>query len=153
MKLKHKTLTAFTLVALTIGLLSLPPSAVAVSNCKKVQGNLTGGGGTGTITQGGMINGTTQAVFTSGFSPTSDASTFSFTDNLTITTDGGVLKTHNVAIFDVALGVFSAINRIDGNASTGDFAGATGVLYVNGKTPDGGATIQAELTGEICFAN
>jgi len=48
--------------------------------------------------------------------------------------------------------LFSAVNRIDPNASTGDFAGATGVLYINGKTTDGGVTFQAEITGEICFA-
>jgi hypothetical protein len=153
MKLKLRTLTTFTFVALTISLFSLPPTASAVSDCKKAQGNLSGGGGIGTITQGGMLNGTTQAVFTSTFNPTPDPTTFSFTDNLTITTNGGVLKTHNVAIFDVARGVFSAIDRIDPNASTGDFAGATGVLYINGRTPDGGATIQAEITGEICSAN
>lgn len=153
MKLKLRTLTTFTLVAVTIGLFSLPPLSAAVSNCKKVQGNLSGGAGTGTITQGGILDGTTQAVFTSAFAPTPDATTFSFTDDLTVTTDKGVLKTHNVAIFDVVAGAFSAIDRIDPNASTGDFAGATGVLYINGKSADGGATIQAEITGEICFAN
>ena len=153
MKLKLRTLTTFTLVALTIALFSLPPTASAVSDCKKAQGNLSGGGGIGTITQGERLNGTTQAIFTSNFTPTPNPTTFSFTDDLTVTTDKGVLKTHNVAIFDVARGVFSAIDRIDPNTSTGDFAGATGVLYINGKTPDGGATIQAEITGEICFAN
>ncbi len=153
MKLRIRTLATFALVALTIGLFSLAQSASAVSGCKKVKANLSGGGGSGIITQGGKLNGTTQAVFTSAFTPTPDPTTFSFTDDLTVTTDKGVLKTHNVAIFDVARGVFSAIDRIDPNASTGDFAGATGVLYVNGKTPDGGATIQAEITGEICFAN
>lgn len=153
MKLKTRTLTTLALVALTISLFSLAPSASALSDCQKVRANLSGGGGVGTITQGGILNGTTQAVFTSAFTPTSDPTTFSFTDDLTVTTDKGVLKTHNVAIFDVARGVFSAIDRIDPNASTGDFAGATGVLYINGKTPDGGATIQAEITGEICFAN
>ena len=153
MKLKLRTLTTFTLVALTIALFSLPPTASAVSDCKKAQGNLSGGGGIGTITQGERLNGTTQAIFTSNFTPTPNPTTFSFTDDLTVTTDKGVLKTHNVAIFDVARGVFSAIDRIDPNTSTGDFAGATGVLYINGRTPDGGATIQAEITGEICFAN
>ena len=153
MKLKIRTLATFALIALTISLFPLAQSASAVSDCKKVKGNLSGGGGSGTITQGGILNGTTQAVFTSMFTPTPDPTTFAFTDDLTITTDKGVLKTHNVAIFDVARGVFSAIDRIDPNASTGDFAGATGVLYINGKTPDGGATIQAEITGEICFAN
>ena len=107
----------------------------------------------GTITQGGRLNATTQAAFTSSFTPTPEPSTFSFTDDLTLTTINGVLRTHNVGIFNVATGVFSAINRIDPNASTGDFAGATGVLYINGKTADGGATFQAEISGEICFAN
>jgi hypothetical protein len=153
MKLKIRTIATLALVALTIGLFPLAPSASAVSDCKQVKGNLSGGGGSGTITQGGRLNGTTQAVFTSAFTPTPDPTTFSFTDDLTVTTDKGVLKTHNVAIFDVVRGVFSAIDRIDPNASTGDFAGATGVLYINGKTPDGGATIQAEITGEMCFAN
>jgi hypothetical protein len=153
MNLKIRTLATFALAVLTIGLFSLTQTASAVSGCKLVKGNLSGGGGSGTITQGGLLNGTTQAVFTSAFAPTPNQSTFSFTDDLTITTDKGVLKTHNVAIFDVANGVFSAIDRIDPNASTGDFAGATGVLYINGKTTDGGATIQAEITGEICFAN
>lgn len=153
MKLKIGTLAISALVALTIGLFSSPQSASAVSGCKKVKGNLSGGGGSGTITQGGKLNGTTQAVFTSMFILTPDPTTFSFTDDLTVTTDKGVLKTHNVAIFDVARGVFTAVDRIDPIISTGDFAGATGVLYVNGKTPDGGATIQAEITGEICFAN
>ena len=153
MRLKIRTLATLALVALTIGLSSLPPSASALSDCKKVKGNLSGGGGSGTITQGGRLNGTTQAVFTNAFTPTPDPTTFSFTDDLTVTTDKGVLKTHNVAIFNVAAGLFSAIDRSDLNSSTGDFAGATGVLYINGKTPDGGATIQAEITGEICFAN
>ena len=153
MKLKITTLAIFALVTLTIGLFSFAQSASAVSNCKKAKGNLSGGGGSGTITQGGRLNGTTQAIFTSAFTPTPDPTTFSFTDDLTVTTDKGVLKTHNVAIFDVAAGLFSAIDRIDPHASTGDFSGATGVLYINGKTNDGGATIQAEITGEICFAD
>jgi len=153
MNLHIRTLATLALVALTIGLLSLPQSAAAVSDCKKVEGNLSGGGGSGTITQGGLLNGTTQAIFTSAFTPTPNPNAFSFTDDLTITTDKGVLKTHNVGIFDFATGSFSAIDRIDPNASTGDFAGATGVLYINGKTPDGGATIEAKITGNICFAN
>lgn len=154
MKLKIRTLTTFALVALTIGLFSLAQSTSAGSNCHVMKGNLSGSSSSGTITQGGRLNGTTQAVFTSMPIPTSDPTTISFTDDLTITTyHNGVLKTHNVAIFDVARGVFTAIDRIDPNASTGIFAGATGVLYLNGNTPDGGMTIQAEITGEICLAN
>jgi hypothetical protein len=76
--------------------------------------------------------------------------TISLTDDFTVTTNQGVLKTHNVGIFDVVLGLFSEIARIDPNASTGASAGATGVLYINGTTDDSGATFQAEITGEIC---
>jgi len=162
MKLKIRILTTLALVALTIGLFSLSQSTSAGSNCYRAIGNLSvvnNGNGTtsGTITQGGGLNGTTQAIFTSAFTATPDPNTFSFTDDLTVTTTStfhkGELKTHNVGIFDGATGLFSAINRIDPNASTGNFAGATGVLYINGRTTDGGATFQAEITGEICLAN
>ena len=48
---------------------------------------------------------------------------------------------------------FTALARIDPNAST-EFAGATGVFYISGKTVDGGATFpQGEITGSMCFAN
>lgn len=158
MKLRIRTLATLALVALTIGLFLPARSTSAVSSCKKSKGNLSvvnnfNGTTSGTITQGGSLNGTTQAAFTSAFTPTPDANTFSFTDDLTVTTNRGVLATHNVGIFDVATGLFSAINRIDPSASTGDFAGATGALYINGKTSDGGATFEAEITGNICIAN
>ncbi len=158
MNVKIRILATFALVAFAISLFSSSQAASADSFCKKVRGNLSvvnNGNGTtsGTITQGGKLNGTTQAVFTSVFTPTPDPNTFSFTDDLSITTNHGDLKTHNVGIFDGATGLFSAINRIDPNTSTGNFDGVTGVLYINGKTTDGGATFQAEITGEICFAN
>ncbi len=159
MNFKIKILATFAFVALTIGLFSSAHSASAVSSCHKTKGNLSivnNGNGTtsGTITQGGTLNGTTQAVFTSMFTATPDPNTVSFTDDLTVTTySNGVLRTHNVSLFDGANGVISAIARIDPNTGTGNFAGATGVLYINGKTTDNGATFQAEITGEICFAN
>lgn len=158
MNLKIRTLVTLALVALTIGLFSLPQSVAAVSNCQQAKGNLSvvnNGNGTtsGTITQSGKLNGTTQAAFTSALTPTPDPNTFSYTDDFTVTTNRGILKTRNVGLFDVATRLFSEIARIDQNASTGDFAGATGVLYINGKTTDGGATFQAEITGEICSAN
>ena len=131
-------------------------SALA-GDCQSVKGIesvVNNGNGTtsGTITEGGKLNGTTQTVFTSGFTPTPDPNTFSFTDELTLTTNKGVMRTHNVTLFDVVKGVFTALARIDPNTSTGDFAGATGVLYISGNTPDGGATFQGEITGSMCFA-
>lgn len=152
-----RTLTTCALVAVTLGFVLSLKSVSAVVECKQAIGTLNavnnGNSASGTITQAGRLNGTTEAVHTSGFTPTSDPTTFSFTDDLTLTTNQGVLKTHNVVIFDVARGLFSAIARIDPNSSTGDFAGATGVLYLNGRTIDGGATVQAEVTGNICFAD
>ena len=158
MSLRNRMLATFALLALTFGVFSSSRSVLAYSDCKKVQGNervrnTHNGTTSGTITQGGKLNGTTQTVFTSAFTPTPDPNTFSFTDDLTLTTNEGVLKTHNVTIFDAANGVFSAIARIDPNASTGLFAGSTGVLYINGKTTDGGETFQGEITGDICYAD
>jgi hypothetical protein len=157
MNIKIRTWATLALGVLAIGLFASSQSVLAFGDCQKVKGTLTavnnGNSATGVITQGGKLNGTTLAVHTSGFTPTPDPTTFSFTDDLSVTTDKGVLITHNVVIFDVARGLFTAIARIDPVASTGDFAGATGVLYLNGQTTDGGATIQAEITGKICFAN
>jgi hypothetical protein len=158
MKIKIRIAAAFAFVALTIGLFSVSPSVSASRGCQKVKGNasaVNNGNGTasGTITQGGRLDGTTQTVFTSAFAATPDPTTFSFTDNLTLTTNKGVLQTHNVTLGDIANGVFTVIARIDPTASTGDFAGATGVLYINGKITDGGAAFQEEITGEICSAD
>ena len=157
MNIKIRMLATLALAVLASGLFSSSQSVSAFGDCHKVKGTLSavnnGSSATGIITQGGRLNGTTQAVHTSDFTPTPDAATFSFTDDLSITTNKGVLKTHNVVIFDVARGLFTAIARIDPDTSTGDFAGATGVLYLNGRTTDGGATVQAEITGEICLTN
>ena len=155
MKLAIRSRVALAVIALSIGLLALSQPAVAASDCTKAQGTLVvanNGNGTtsGTITQGGKLNGSTQAVFTSAFTPTPDVNTISYTDDFTVTTDKGVLTAHNVGVFDVVLGLFSEIARIDPSASTGAFAGATGVLYISGTTSDGGATFQAEITGKIC---
>jgi hypothetical protein len=162
MSTKIRTLATLALVAFAIGLFSLAQSASAqtasgVGGCQKATGsesvvNNFNGTTSGTITQGGNLNGTTQTVFTNGFTPTPDPNTVSFTDDLTLTTNKGVLRTHNVTLYDMANGVFSAIARIDPDASTGGFAGATGVLYINGRTTDGGATFQGGITGDICFA-
>jgi hypothetical protein len=155
---KNGMLATFAAVALTLGLFTSSGPVSAANGCRNAKGTesvVNNGDGTtsGTITRGGKLNGTTQSVFTSAFTPTPDPNTFSFTDDLTLTTNEGVLQTHNVTLFDTVNGVFSAIALIDPNASTGTFAGATGVLYINGKTTDGGATFQAKIQGEICFAD
>jgi hypothetical protein len=142
-------------LVLTLGLFSLEQSASAQSNCRKVKGKFidvtSGGSTTGTITNGGILNSTTETVFSPAFLFTPDPTTVSFTADSTFTTNRGVLTTHNVYIFDFARGVATALYRIDPNASTGIFAGAAGVLYVNGKET-GPGTVEGNITGEICFA-
>jgi len=133
-------------------------TSVAAGECQRVKGIesvVNNGNGTtsGTITEGGKLNGTTQSVFTSAPTPTSDPTSSYFTDDLTLTTNKGVLHTHNVTLFEFVRGVFTAFARIDPNTSTGNFAGATGVLYISGQTADGGATFQGEITGSMCFAD
>src|SRR5262249_29685739 len=126
MSFKHGMLATFASVALTLGLFTSSQSVSAASGCHNAKGNesvVNNGDGTtsGTITRGGKLNGTTQSVFTSAFTPTPDPNTFSFTDDLTLTTNEGILQTHNVTLFDTATGLFSAIARIDPNTSTGVF--------------------------------
>ena len=142
----------------TLLITAVVASTVWAGDCQSVKATesvVNNGNGTtsGTITEGGKLNGMTQTVFTSAFTPTPEPSTFSFTDDLTLTTNKGVLRTHNVTLFDAATGLFTAFARIDPNASTGVFAGATGVLYIAGKTADGGATFQGEVTGSMCVAD
>jgi hypothetical protein len=78
--------------------------------------------------------------------------TVSFTGDTTLTTNRGVLKTHNVFLLDFVSGVGTALLRIDPNTSTGIFTGATGVPFVNVKTPDP-VTGVGDISGEICFAS
>ena len=159
MKLRVRAQAILVMIVWTTWVFPLAQSVWADDHqCKEAKGNLSvvnNGDGTtsGTMTKGGKLDGPTQAVFTSALTPTPDPTSFSYTGDFSVTNKRGVLKTHNVGLFDVATGLFSEIARIDPNASTATFAGATGVLYINGKTTDGGATFQAEITGEICFAN
>lgn len=156
MKPRPGTLQTLAAIAVAACLCSQAAWAGDHGSCTQARGHLSvvnNGNGTtsGTISQGGRLNGSTQAIFTSGFTLTPDPNTFSYTDDFAITSSKGVLKASNVGVFDVVAGLFSEIARIDPSASTGRFAGATGVLYVNGTTTDGGATFQAEISGEVCY--
>ncbi|MCM3869407.1 MAG: hypothetical protein ND895_01750 [Pyrinomonadaceae bacterium] len=167
MNRKTNRLVTLITVVLTACLFTLAHSASAQeqstatlsahSNCRSVQGNLrevgNSTGTTGRITNGGILNGRTQLLYTSGVLPTPDPTSVSYTTDFTVTTNRGILKTHNAGIFEFAAGVFTEIARIDPNASTGRFAGATGVLFTSGKTPDGGATFRSKISGEVCLAH
>ena len=160
MRLRIKKLATLTLITVAMGLFSSAQTASA-KGCPPVTATLSfknNGDGTtsGIITSDSKrLNGTTLSVITSVFTPTPDSTTYSFTDDLTIESSEtkGILKTHNVGIFDKATGLFTAINRIDPKGGEGIFEGATGFLYINGRTYDGGETFYAEVTGEVCYAN
>jgi len=162
MKATSRKFMALVAVVLTLCLFSSEQTTSALSarsNCRNVNGTSSEvGNPTGTvgrITNGGILNGTTQLFYTSGILPTPDPTAFSYTTVVTITTNKGQLKTSNVGVFETETGLFrfSEIGRIDPNTSTGRFAGATGVLFTNGKTIDGGGTFQSLIIGEICLAH
>lgn len=146
-------------VMLTCCLFYLEPSTSAQSansNCKQAKGNsieVFSGGlvTTGTISNGGILNGTTEFVYSPAFVFTPDPAVGSYTAELTITTIHGELKTNNVYLYDFGTGRFTILARIDPNTSTERFDGATGVLYFNGKTA--GSTFPSDIAGEICFEN
>jgi hypothetical protein len=126
------------------------------SNCKQVKGNLTvnfsPGTASGEVTNGSVLNGTFATVFNAGsVAPTADPTSVTFTGGSTITTDKGVLVTRDVYLFDFVMALGPGMLRIDSAASTGDFAGATGILYINPNFGD--APGHGELAGKICFAN
>jgi len=154
-----KTGNLMTRAALVLAFCLFNQSASAQSpnsNCKQVKGSSieSFSGGlvtTGTITNGGILNGTTEFVYNPAFVVTPNPSVVSYTSELTITTIQGQLKTSNVYLYNFGTGQFTILARIRSDASTGIFAGATGVLYFNGKTV--GSAFPSEITGEICFAN
>lgn len=151
-------------LALTFCLVSVDQSASAQStnNCKKVKGHWvefypgSGDADFGTITNGGILNGATETIFGSDFFPTPDPASVSFVADSIITTNRGVLKTHNVYVMDLTnfptIGLAAALYRIDPVASTGIFAGATGVLNISATVTDAGFTVHYDIAGEICFA-
>jgi hypothetical protein len=73
---------------------------------------------------------------------------------LTVTTNDGLLKTANVYLYDFGTGFFTVMALVDPELSTGRFTGATGVLFINGKTIGTGIPIAypSGITGEVCFA-
>lgn len=136
-------------------------SAQSISGCKKAKGNwldsLNAVGGTsGTITNAGILNGTTETVYNPAFVFTLDPNVVSYVAETTITTNHGQLVTDNVYIYNFVTGLGTALGSVKPDASTGQFAGATGVLYFNttetiGVVPD--QSYVSRIAGEVCFAS
>ncbi len=141
----------------------LTSSQSANSNCKKLKGiridvfDPAAGIAFGTITRGGILNGTTADVinFNAGFVPTPDPNVVAYLSDTTITTRRGQLKTSLVTTQNFVTGVFTQFGNINPNTSAGRFAGATGVIFFNGM-PIGDPSIgpyKSVFLGEICFAH
>jgi hypothetical protein len=146
-------------VLLGFALFTTEQRGLAQSNCKQVKGEQAAvfdpvtNTSTGSITKGGLLNGTAWEAFGTAVAPTPDPTTVSFTADFTIATPHGDLKASNVYILDVVTGFAAILGRINPTTSTGMFAGATGVLHIAGKTISfDPLTVQGEMTGEICFA-
>jgi len=111
----------------------------------------------GTITNGGILNGTTADVinFDAGVVFTPDPNLVAYLSDTTITTRRGQLKTSLVTTQSIVTGVFTQWGNINPNTSTGRFAGVTGVIFFNG-IPIGDPSIgpyKSVIVGEICFAH
>jgi hypothetical protein len=136
-------------------------SAQSANGCKRAEGDwldaLNAAGGTsGTITNAGLLNGTTETVYNPAFVFTLDPNVVSYIAETTITTNHGRLVTNNVYLYNFVTGQGTTMGTIDANESTGRFAEATGVLYFNttetiGAPPD--QSYRSTITGAVCLAN
>jgi hypothetical protein len=108
----------------------------------------------GKLRNSGWLDGTTLTVDDSVPFPTPDLNKVTFSTTITLTTDHGQLRGKRVTIFDVVTGFGTDMSDIDGSASTGIFAGATGVLYVNGFRADTLAQgpYHSVVYARVCFA-
>lgn len=157
MNFKNRVLMTFVAIALTGGVFEVAqPTAAqtADSSCKQLKGDLavTFGPGTasGVLTNGSFLNGTFDSVFVAGsVLPTADPTSITFTGNSSITTNKGVLVTRDVYLVDFILTLGPGMLRIDPAASTGEFAGATGLIYLNPQVE--GPLGHAQLAGQICL--
>ena len=104
---------------------------------------------------GGILNGTTEYVYSPDFVFTPDPNVVSYISEFTLTTNQGQVKAGTVYIYNFVTGLWTAMGSIHPDTSTGRFAGATGVLYFNGRTVGAGPdqSYPSDITGEICFAN
>jgi hypothetical protein len=67
----------------------------------------------GTISHGGILNGTTADVFMSPPVPVANTDTLALTDTLTITANHGTLTCSDVTLFNPTHGLFTTISTIN----------------------------------------
>jgi hypothetical protein len=157
--------TRFATIVLAAGILAWPAAADA-NGCKQIHGQIVsdpilgcaaspiGLCTAGTFTGNRGLRGTTSFVADSAAPgpPTAPnpAWTISYSGILQISTADGTLVTRDTGTFDQLTGLFASYDVIDGAASSGRFAGASGLLFAGGETVDG-RFVTRVISGEICF--
>ena len=109
----------------------------------------------GEITEGGMLNGTTEFIALSvapaaGMPGVEPDTTLSYSGLLTITTKHGTLLIRDVGVFDTARGVFSELERI--TEGTERFVNAKGTLFIYGPAAADGSGFTGSIRGDVCLA-
>jgi hypothetical protein len=152
------TITHLFPVAAVLVTLSISPAVFAQGNCKEAQGNLVelySGGATtsGTISNAGWLDGTSLTVYPPGFVITPNPNVVAYTGTMTFTTHHGQLKVSNTYLYNFVNGQGTVLGSVDGAGSTGDFAGATGVIFFNltATTGTGPVDYLSTIGGQICF--
>jgi hypothetical protein len=129
-------------------------SLVQASECRKVKANGSGIINLEDLTtdginkNGGLLNGTIHGTLSEELAPTLDPNTFSYLQQITLTTHKGTLMLSDVGLIDPGNKAFTEIQRVIGG--TGVFEGATGILFINGSTDDEGNFVN-KTSGEICL--
>jgi hypothetical protein len=113
----------------------------------------------GVITESGYLDGVTLWSFPpqvpGGFIFTPDPNVVSYLSDLTITTNNGVVKTRTINTQNISTPGYAAWGYIDGAASTGRFAGASGLIFFSSFVPPPDFYLGPytnTITGQVCFA-
>ena len=144
--------------AAVLATLSFSPAVFAQGNCKEAKGNLmdvySGGSTTsGTITNAGWLDGTTLTVYPPASVITPNPNVVAYTGTMTVNTHHGQLKVSNTYLYNFVTGQGTVLGSVDGAGSSGDFAGATGVIFFNitATTGTGPVDYLSTIGGQICF--
>lgn len=137
------------LLGLTLTMIT-PAAVLGDTSCHNIEatgaGQDLGGGHTvAQITDGGLLQGTTEAQFAiTGLSGT----VASFAGTITFTTNRGTLTATVAGTLDLATGAFSATSS--SLSGTGKLAGASGSLAFNGVENLATGAFTEVVTGSIC---
>ena len=126
-------------------------SVFTTQNCTSPVGLCT----TGTITDGGLLDGTTSFVAladasSAGMPGVEPAANLSYSGQLTIVARRGTLVTNDLGVLDAAHLAFTEMERP--SSGTGVFANpGNSVFFISGSIVDNGQGFQGDLSGIACF--